>query len=124
MIIYRRFLVATYVGFFLACVTTGLSAAETVALVSESLTSVEIDDCTICHDPLVDRSDVVFFNEGSGCSHRFHKPCINEWLTRSRTCPLCRARYYMSAADLDAWLSRALGRRPKGCLGFLRKLFL
>nr|DBA33443.1 TPA: hypothetical protein GDO54_001128 [Pyxicephalus adspersus] len=28
--------------------------------------------------------------EQLSCAHQFHQACINTWLRRSRTCPLCR----------------------------------
>ncbi|GBN97148.1 hypothetical protein AVEN_162876-1 [Araneus ventricosus] len=28
------------------------------------------------------------------CSHSFHERCINSWLERNKTCPLCRMSVY------------------------------
>jgi len=57
---------------------------------SRAREQVEVGDdtCGICLDKL-SRSGRL--KKGSRrCSHKFHKQCIDEWHTRSRTCPLCR----------------------------------
>ncbi|GAB4826594.1 hypothetical protein Ancab_033488 [Ancistrocladus abbreviatus] len=43
--------------------------------------------CTICIQNLVDGERVRIL---SGCEHLFHLNCIDEWLVRSATCPVCR----------------------------------
>lgn len=44
--------------------------------------------CACCHDslaaPLVVRLPV--------CGHQFHETCMDTWMQRSGTCPLCRAK--------------------------------
>jgi hypothetical protein len=56
--------------------------------------------CSICHDQF---SDVLVASAGGGskvsskrpvalgCGHIFCCGCLDEWLSRERTCPLCRA---------------------------------
>ncbi|KAJ1910408.1 hypothetical protein IWQ60_010669 [Tieghemiomyces parasiticus] len=44
------------------------------------------DPCPICHDA---------FHIGDGvvnlpCNHRYHEPCLQQWLGITGTCPLCR----------------------------------
>ncbi|KAG0313192.1 hypothetical protein BGZ97_010428 [Linnemannia gamsii] len=41
----------------------------------------EVDDCAICLEPLSEF-------ESLGCGHRFHKPCIEQWI--GLPCPICR----------------------------------
>ena len=43
--------------------------------------------CTICQDDIANELFVVKLKK---CSHYFHKKCIDNWLIRSNTCPLCR----------------------------------
>jgi hypothetical protein len=42
--------------------------------------------CSIC---LEETSSFVTFPCGAG-THKFHRPCIQEWLRYGRTCPMCR----------------------------------
>lgn len=51
--------------------------------------------CSICledYEPeeLQDSGAIVQLS----CGHRFHSDCINPWLARKGTCPLCRQRHY------------------------------
>ena len=43
-------------------------------------------NCSICME---DNSDLW---KSLPCNHWFHKLCINKWLKKNRTCPLCRAK--------------------------------
>ena len=45
------------------------------------------DDCPICLDEFKCRQHCRRF----GCSHVFHKKCIDKWLTKNTQCPVCRA---------------------------------
>ena len=45
-------------------------------------------ECCICWEDMFSfSSDVRTFP----CKHMFHTICINRWLAKSRTCPMCRA---------------------------------
>jgi len=46
----------------------------------------ETENCGVCLDQLTDNTKTLV------CIHKFHKPCINRWLMRSKTCPLCKAK--------------------------------
>jgi hypothetical protein len=45
------------------------------------------NNCSICISNLKNTNNLHTLN----CSHVFHKNCINEWLTKQNTCPMCRA---------------------------------
>lgn len=42
--------------------------------------------CSICFDNLSDTCIVL------NCDHKFHRRCLNQWLSRHNTCPMCRTR--------------------------------
>ena len=48
--------------------------------------------CAICLDYAVGATET----DTLPCGHTFHGKCISEWLKRSSTCPLCRARSIMT----------------------------
>jgi hypothetical protein len=60
--------------------------------------SDEAITCTICHEALEPFHTVV---RPRRCNHTFHAICINIWLTRHRSCPLCRRR--ISLATQMPW---------------------
>lgn len=51
--------------------------------------------CSVCLDDIVDNK--VRLNN---CLHVFHKPCIDSWLIRQRTCPNCRTSTIISSSTL------------------------
>ena len=49
----------------------------------------EEDDCTIC----LDKMNANYKNEKVTtyeCNHTFHLKCLNSWVIKSQTCPICR----------------------------------
>jgi hypothetical protein len=48
------------------------------------------EDCAICYETLKD-SDVIKLK----CDHIFHKDCIEKWIEKSGTCPLCRYNIFL-----------------------------
>jgi len=43
-----------------------------------------MDECSICLEPLKDNIKLL------NCNHKFHKTCIDLWITKKSICPLCR----------------------------------
>jgi hypothetical protein len=52
-----------------------------------SLFGTRVDRCGICQSQYRDEQHA---SMGSQCQHVFHEHCLRQWLTRSKTCPLCR----------------------------------
>jgi hypothetical protein len=48
--------------------------------------SIRPTTCPICIDSFDDKSDI----RETPCGHCFHSTCLEDWLRRARTCPLCR----------------------------------
>lgn len=46
----------------------------------------ECEECSICREPLTSEGGLVL-----ECRHIFHFTCMETWMARSPTCPLCRA---------------------------------
>jgi len=42
--------------------------------------------CQICHENFEEDR----FQKSLPCGHPFHMPCVDEWLSRQATCPVCR----------------------------------
>lgn len=53
-------------------------------MVNNELRLVNQEDCSICYGE--DNSKAVT----TACGHVFHENCLNPWLAKSKTCPLCR----------------------------------
>ena len=58
-----------------------------VASPSPGPTSPKKNDCPICMET-IDSATAYW----TTCKHAFHKECIESWMKRSSTCPLCRTR--------------------------------
>jgi len=54
-----------------------------------SLLGVPVEKCAICMTQFKDGDEGIL---GASCKHAFHEKCLETWLDRSQTCPLCRER--------------------------------
>jgi hypothetical protein len=54
--------------------------------------------CVICHEAMEPYHQIV---KPKNCEHTFHAICVNIWLARHRSCPLCRRR--ISLATQMPW---------------------
>ncbi|KAL1195917.1 RING-H2 finger protein ATL56 [Cardamine amara subsp. amara] len=81
--------------------------------VSEPTTRYE-SDCVVCFDG---------FRQGQwcrnlpGCGHVFHRKCVDAWLLKASTCPICRAKVRLREEDSqqgDSW--RCFGHRRSSLL--------
>lgn len=61
----------------------------------ESEPEVIQDDCTICYESLSEGS-IIKCCDGQGCVYHFHNICIENWLSRNSTCPLCRRTWQLN----------------------------
>jgi len=75
----------------------GLTPAQILSLPGASVAAnygTEDCDCPICLN-VIKAGDQV--RELAGCSHCFHRSCIDLWLVRRADCPLCKGK--VSASD-------------------------
>jgi hypothetical protein len=60
-------------------------------------------DCPSCRDPWIDPDNGRTSMENEiveiHCGHRFHRDCIEQWLSAKNTCPMCRSVCF----PLDMW---------------------
>lgn len=54
-----------------------------------------IDNCSVCLNNTTISTQLK-------CKHCFHERCLNKWLLRSNTCPVCRDIIIDEDADVDA----------------------
>ncbi|KNE90813.1 hypothetical protein PSTG_15727 [Puccinia striiformis f. sp. tritici PST-78] len=50
----------------------------------------DTDACSICLADYQDDEKGALLRVFPGCNHRFHKGCLEEWLAKRLTCPICR----------------------------------
>lgn len=79
-----------FISFTVYCVFKYCIKEKIRIIINKDLKKVLIEDsnleCSICLNN--------FSNDNKGyqikCEHIFHKDCIEEWMERSKTCPICR----------------------------------
>jgi len=60
-----------------------------IVIISSSAISASVEKiCSICLEPVSTKDD----NASLGCHHKFHFTCIQYWLKKKSTCPVCRAK--------------------------------
>lgn len=59
------------------------------------------DDCSICYDPLSQGKLLQCCDgkEGYTCKNYFHTDCINDWLKRTSSCPMCRRTWNTTTTE-------------------------
>lgn len=63
--------------------------------------NVKEDDCPICYEPLnvgklIQCCDGM---EGHTCRNYFHNECINEWVVKAHSCPMCRRQWSLGTTN-------------------------
>jgi len=76
----------------------GLSPADIDQLPIESWSSCEDAECSICLNDIFEGDAV---RRLPGCSHTFHKSCIDLWVLRRADCPLCKCKVVASPTNED-----------------------
>ena len=61
---------------------------------------IEVEDtrCAICLG-IMKHNDPITITK---CKHKFHSACLKEWLTRSKSCPICREPIRENGSERDA----------------------
>ena len=68
-------------------------------LIKTSVVSEDIDNqCAICFD---DYGTEEIVKCGTMCHKKYHKICIEKWLERSKTCPMCRTKWNSKTAKVE-----------------------
>ncbi|XP_057780675.1 RING-H2 finger protein ATL51-like [Salvia miltiorrhiza] len=76
-----------------------VAAIPTMKFNREAFKSMEDPQCTIC---LAEYQDKEMLRIMPQCGHSFHLPCIDVWLRKQRTCPICRLTVQRSIAEENA----------------------
>lgn len=69
----------------LSLVSNVVPRLETVTYIPEGYEAI---NCTICLEILECMESVIKLP----CKHLFHENCLKEWLSNSKTCPVCRSK--------------------------------
>lgn len=67
-----------------------LESAAAAASDNNPVQQQQHEDCSICLNQM-NKDEVLW--ELDKCKHKFHWICIDEWLKRNSSCPLCQTRY-------------------------------
>lgn len=88
-----------------------VQSKEYAEAVQKAITEVKIlvkvgagsDSCSICLDDFASAAPSTTTSSACvahlGCKHSFHKACIQQWLARKNSCPLCKRKVIDMAAD-------------------------
>jgi hypothetical protein len=49
------------------------------------------DNCSICLEEITENPEFL------PCAHRYHTNCINQWIVRNPTCPMCKISIYTTS---------------------------
>eukprot|EP00834_Sanchytrium_tribonematis_P004977 NODE_274_length_10990_cov_0.767606.p8 type:complete len:168 gc:universal NODE_274_length_10990_cov_0.767606:9415-9918(+) len=60
-----------------------------ILMVKETKKNLEMQECSICLE-MTHGNDSARTN----CNHCFHFNCLNEWLLKTRACPICRKEIF------------------------------
>ena len=75
--------------FIKCCIGTQKNNNKQNLLNNELKKQLTIDsnkECSICLASMNEYNNLIILD----CKHYYHKICLNEWLKKSNTCPICR----------------------------------
>ncbi|KAJ6686181.1 hypothetical protein OIU79_016056 [Salix purpurea] len=64
-----------------------VAAIPTLRFTQEAFSSAEDAQCSICLEEYQEKEELRIM---PGCGHNFHLSCIDVWLRKQSTCPVCR----------------------------------
>ncbi|XP_047313364.1 RING-H2 finger protein ATL79-like [Impatiens glandulifera] len=65
-------------------------------VVFKNSAAVAVVDCAICLSEFSEEERVMVLE---GCKHGFHVNCIKQWLSSHSSCPICRAKTFLSSSS-------------------------
>jgi hypothetical protein len=83
------------------CVNTSMISLDRTNIITNNIT----EQCVICLENMesTDNNNPLLTLE---CSHIFHKKCIDDWLNRTQTCPMCRKKVEPDNTIRDLTINR------------------
>ena len=74
---------------------------------------IEEDTCIICFEPIITSLEKKNTNITCKCNVQYHNTCLEQWFSRSPTCPIChtfiRHKYKCSHQYMDFYLFFFIG---------------
>ena len=82
--------------------STRLNQVETTTTKSNDIDIPDLsgESCVICFEDLSDGNVAQCVNVGPHCKNYFHKNCLDEWLYKNQSCPLCRRKWNLKPNDI------------------------
>jgi hypothetical protein len=65
---------------------------ESYKKIKENDPIIQEGPCSIC----LEKFEVGCFKRTLKCNHTFHKKCVDKWIHKEKTCPICRTNPYNS----------------------------
>jgi len=64
---------------------------------TEATDTEGVEKCTVCLCEYEDKEEV----RRLPCMHLFHLPCIDQWLSTNKRCPICRVDIEVNSSGME-----------------------